>query len=112
MTFFTLLETQLCHWKDFYNHKNIKNVFKLYGLLLCYYFQHNDMMAAQDAKRHEEFKTYEMEKEHERREKLHNMTAEERAKEEALYREHRNKQNKHEKIHEPVLNSFFNIKLN
>ncbi|XP_065647819.1 nucleobindin-2 isoform X5 [Hydra vulgaris] len=63
--------------------------------------KHNDMMSAQDAKRHEEFKAYEMEKEHERREKLHNMTAEERAKEEASYKEHREQRSKHEKIHEP-----------
>jgi len=61
--------------------------------------KHNDMMSEQDKKRHEDFKKYEMEKEHKRREMMKNMTEEERVK---LEKENETKHNKtHEKLHEP-----------
>lgn len=61
--------------------------------------KHNDMMNEQDAKRRDEFKNYELEKGHERREKIKNMTEEERIIEETKYNETHHKP--HEKIHEP-----------
>ncbi|XP_057317281.1 nucleobindin-2-like isoform X1 [Hydractinia symbiolongicarpus] len=61
--------------------------------------KHNDMMIDQDKKRKDEFKSYEMQKEHELREKRKNMTEEERKKDEEEYKKHHNK--KHETMHEP-----------
>lgn len=58
------------------------------------------MMIDQDKKRKDEFKSYEMQKEHELREKRKNMTEEERKKDEGEYKQHHNK--KHETMHEPV----------
>ena len=58
------------------------------------------MMEEQDKKRKEDFKNYELEKEHERRQKLANMTEEERKKEEQKHKEEHDKP--HEKMHEPV----------
>jgi len=61
--------------------------------------KHNDMMSEQDKKRQEDFKKYELEKEHQRREKMKNMTAEEKAK---FEEENKVKHEKpHEKLHEP-----------
>jgi len=61
--------------------------------------KHNDMMSEQDKKRHEDFKKYELEKEHKRREMMKNMTEEERLK---FEKENETKHNKpHEKLHEP-----------
>lgn len=61
--------------------------------------KHNDMMSEQDKKRREDFKTHEMDKDHERREKRKNMTEEERKKDDEVFKEHHN--GKHEKMHEP-----------
>lgn len=61
--------------------------------------KHNDMMSEQDKKRHEDFKKYEMEKEHKRREAMKNMTEDEKLAEEKK-NESRHKK-PHEKIHEP-----------
>lgn len=63
------------------------------------------MMNEQDAKRRDEFKNYELEKGHERREKMKNMTEEERIIEETKFNETHHKP--HEKIHEPVSVSLF-----
>ena len=60
-----------------------------------------------DKQRKEEFKRYEMEKEHERRQKLSKMTPEERVKEEAHEEELKKKHKDHPKIHEPVSRVFF-----
>lgn len=61
--------------------------------------KHNDMMTEQDRKRRKDFKDYELEKEHTRREKMKNMTEEEKKKEEEIYKDKHHK--KHEKMHEP-----------
>jgi len=58
------------------------------------------MMSEQDKQRREEFKSHEMEKEHERREKRKSMNDEEKKKEEDEWKTHHNQ--KHEKLHEPV----------
>lgn len=63
--------------------------------------KHNDMMAEQDKKRREEFKTYEMQKEHEHREKMKQMSEEERKREEQRIKENETKHAQHEKLHEP-----------
>ncbi|XP_061678340.1 nucleobindin-2-like isoform X2 [Syngnathoides biaculeatus] len=54
-----------------------------------------------DKERHDEFKRYEMMKEHERREKLKVMTEEERKKEEERYEEMRKKHADHAKVNHP-----------
>ncbi|XP_041650735.1 nucleobindin-2-like [Cheilinus undulatus] len=54
-----------------------------------------------DKDRHDEFKRYEMMKEHERRERLKNMNEEERKKEEQHYEELRKKHADHPKVHHP-----------
>lgn len=54
-----------------------------------------------DKKRHDNFKNYEMMKEHERRERLKAMSEEERRKEEQLYEEKRKKHAEHPKVHHP-----------
>merc|ERR1711973_685620 len=61
--------------------------------------KHNDMMAEEDAKRREQFKEYELEKEHKRRESMKNMSEPEKKKEEDKHNAQVHK--KHEKIHEP-----------
>ena len=58
------------------------------------------MMEEQSKQRREDFKKYEMEKEHEHRQKLANMTEEEKQKEEERLKAERSKS--HEKMHEPV----------
>jgi len=63
--------------------------------------KHNDMMSEQDKKRHEEFKSYEIKKEHTRREGLKNMTDGERKVEEEKHKEVEDKAKKHTKVHEP-----------
>ncbi|CAH1785391.1 unnamed protein product, partial [Owenia fusiformis] len=60
----------------------------------------NDLEEA-DKKRRENFKEYEMEKEHLRREKLKRMTEEERKKEEEHEKELEQKHKEHPKVHEP-----------
>nr|XP_046250196.1 nucleobindin-2-like [Scatophagus argus] len=54
-----------------------------------------------DKSRHDEFKRYEMMKEHERRERLKNMTEEDRKKEEQHYEEMRKKHANHPKVNHP-----------
>ncbi|XP_061630083.1 nucleobindin-2-like isoform X2 [Phyllopteryx taeniolatus] len=54
-----------------------------------------------DMERHDEFKRYEMMKEHERREKLKVMTEEERKKDEERYEEMRKKHADHAKVNHP-----------
>ncbi|XP_045893769.1 nucleobindin-2-like [Micropterus dolomieu] len=54
-----------------------------------------------DKDRHDEFKRYEMMKEHERRERLKAMNEEDRKKEEELYEEMKKKHNNHPKINHP-----------
>ncbi|XP_061898786.1 nucleobindin-2-like [Entelurus aequoreus] len=54
-----------------------------------------------DKERHDEFKRYEMLKEHERREKLKNMTEEERKKEEQHHQDMKKKHADHDKINHP-----------
>ncbi|XP_061532783.1 nucleobindin-2-like [Phycodurus eques] len=54
-----------------------------------------------DGERHDEFKRYEMMKEHERREKLKVMTEEERKKDEERYEEMRKKHADHAKVNHP-----------
>ncbi|XP_038561021.1 nucleobindin-2-like [Micropterus salmoides] len=54
-----------------------------------------------DKDRHDEFKKYEMLKEHERRERLKAMNEEDRKKEEELYEEMKKKHNNHPKVNHP-----------
>uniref|UniRef100_A0A671XZY0 Nucleobindin 2 n=1 Tax=Sparus aurata TaxID=8175 RepID=A0A671XZY0_SPAAU len=54
-----------------------------------------------DKGRHDEFKRYEMMKEHERRERLKNMNEEDRKREELQYEELRKKHAKHPKVNHP-----------
>uniref|UniRef100_A0A3Q3XEC8 EF-hand domain-containing protein n=1 Tax=Mola mola TaxID=94237 RepID=A0A3Q3XEC8_MOLML len=54
-----------------------------------------------DRSRHEEFKRYEMMKEHERRERLKGMSEEERRKEEQRYEELKKKHAEHPKVNHP-----------
>uniref|UniRef100_UPI003AAD0650 nucleobindin-2b isoform X1 n=2 Tax=Centroberyx gerrardi TaxID=166262 RepID=UPI003AAD0650 len=54
-----------------------------------------------DKERHEEFKKYELMKEHERRERLKTMDEEHRKKEEAHYEEMKKKHGEHPKVHHP-----------
>ncbi|KAM8892908.1 nucleobindin-2-like [Spinachia spinachia] len=54
-----------------------------------------------DKSRHDEFKQYEMLKAHERKERLNNMTAEERVAEERRYEEMRKKHAEHPKVNHP-----------
>jgi len=61
--------------------------------------KHNDMIAAQDEIREKEFKHYELEKEHKRREAMKNMTVEEKKVEEKHHEEVHHRP--HEKLHEP-----------
>ncbi|XP_021358467.1 nucleobindin-2-like isoform X2 [Mizuhopecten yessoensis] len=58
-------------------------------------------LEAIDKKRREEFKTYEMAKEHERQDHLKNMSEEERKKEEEQYEELQKKHKDHPKMHHP-----------
>lgn len=55
-----------------------------------------------DKTHHEEFKQYEMWKEHERRERLKSMSEEERKKEEQHYEEMKKKHANHPKVNHPV----------
>lgn len=55
-----------------------------------------------DKEQHEEFKRYEMMKEHERRERLKMLDEEARKKEEAHYEEMKQKHADHAKINHPV----------
>lgn len=55
-----------------------------------------------DKDRHDEFKRYEMMKEHERRERLKNMNEEDRTKEEQHYEEMKKKHADHPKVNHPV----------
>lgn len=55
-----------------------------------------------DKKRRDEFKTYEMEKEHERREKLKTLDKEQRDAEEKKQAELEQKHDNHPKVHHPV----------
>lgn len=55
-----------------------------------------------DAERHEEFKRYEMLKEHERREYLKSLDQEKREKEEKRIEELKEKHRKHPKVNAPV----------
>lgn len=55
-----------------------------------------------DKQRREEFKNYELEKEHERREHLKELPEEERKKEEQKYDEMKKKHRDHPKLHHPV----------
>ena len=59
------------------------------------------MMNEQDKKRKEEFKTYEMQKEHEEREKIKKMSEEEKKKEEERVKANKAHKKDHEKMHEP-----------
>lgn len=54
-----------------------------------------------DKSHHDEFKRHEMMKEHERRERLRNMSEEDRRREEQRYEELRRKHAKHPKVHHP-----------
>lgn len=54
-----------------------------------------------DKERHDEFKRYEMMKEHERRERLKNMSEEDRKKEEQHYEEMKQKHANHPKVNHP-----------
>ncbi|KAJ0069851.1 hypothetical protein NL108_015402, partial [Boleophthalmus pectinirostris] len=54
-----------------------------------------------DEQQHAAFKRYEMLKEHERRERLKNMTLEEKEREERQYQEKREKHSKHPKLNHP-----------
>lgn len=54
-----------------------------------------------DKGRHDEFKRYEMKKEHERRERLKNMSEEDRKREEQHFEELREKHAKHPKVNHP-----------
>ena len=58
------------------------------------------MLNEQDKKRREEFKEYEMKKEHDRQERRKTMSEEEKKKDDELYQNTHN--GKHEKVHEPV----------
>ncbi|XP_069132243.1 nucleobindin-2-like isoform X2 [Argopecten irradians] len=58
-------------------------------------------LEAIDKQRREEFKTYEMAKEHERQEKLKDMTEEEKKKEEQNFEEMQKKHKDHPKLHHP-----------
>lgn len=58
-------------------------------------------LAEADKKRKEEFKTYEMEKEYLKEEKLNHTTGEEREKLEKEFKEMEEKHKKHEKLHQP-----------
>lgn len=55
-----------------------------------------------DKDRHDEFKRYEMMKEHERRERLKAMNEEDRKKEEQHYEEMKKKHAEHPKVNHPV----------
>lgn len=55
-----------------------------------------------DKQRREEFKNYELEKEHERREHLKELPEDERKKEEQKYDELKKKHKDHPKLHHPV----------
>lgn len=59
--------------------------------------KHNDMMEERDKKRHADFKTYELGKEHKRREELKKMSKDEREAEEAKKKPPK----QHDKLHEP-----------
>ena len=65
-------------------------------------------MDRQNAERRKEFKEHELEKEHERREKLKKMDKEARKKEEERYREHQEKiANATKNMHHPVRNNIY-----
>ena len=55
-----------------------------------------------DRRRREEFKVYEMKKEHEKKEKLTHLNATDRAAEEARLKELENKHKSHPRLHHPV----------
>lgn len=63
--------------------------------------KHNDMMNEQDKKRKDEFKEYELEKEHKHKEARKAMTDEEKKKDDQKLQENKTKKEKHEKVHEP-----------
>lgn len=61
--------------------------------------KHNDVVNEQDRIRHEEFKKYELEKEHQRREEMKNMSADEKT---AADKKHEASHHRpHAKLHEP-----------
>ena len=62
-----------------------------------------------DKKRREEFKRYEMEKEHLRREKLKMLDEQHRKEEERRYQEMQKKHNDHPKLNHPVRNTHFQL---
>lgn len=66
------------------------------------YFQATKDLENYDAERHEEFKRYEMLKEHERREYLKSLDQEKREKEEKRIEELKDKHRQHPKINAPV----------
>lgn len=55
-----------------------------------------------DKRHHDEFKRYEMMKEHERRERLKSLSGEERRREEQHYEEMKRKHAEHPKVNHPV----------
>jgi len=63
--------------------------------------KHNDMMNEQDKKRRQEFKEYEMDKEHKHKEERSHMTEEERKKDDVKQQENKTKKQHHDKLHEP-----------
>jgi hypothetical protein len=79
-----------------------------YRDLLC--FQATNDLDELDKKRREEFKEYEMEKEHERKETLNKMPEEEKKKAEAEYLGLQKKHKDHPKLHHPV-RLLFNLNL-
>ncbi|XP_068170060.1 nucleobindin-2-like [Antennarius striatus] len=81
------------------NHKNTET-FEIEDLDRLIKSTTNDL-ENYDKERHDEFKQYEMMKEHERRERLKNMTEEERRKEEQHYQEMKKKHADHPKVNHP-----------
>lgn len=65
-------------------------------------FQATNDLDELDKKRREEFKEYEMQKEHERQEELKKLPEEEKKKAEETYEEQQKKHREHPKLHHPV----------
>lgn len=80
--------------------------------LFSIYHQATKDLENYDKERHEEFKRYEMMKEHDRREHLKTLDDEERKKEEEHYEEMKKKHADHPKVNHPVSDEGAQRKIN
>ena len=65
------------------------------------------MMEEHDKKRRDDFKKYELDKEHKRRVELKKLDEKQRKKKEEEHKEEVEKHHKHPKMHEPVSDTFY-----